>query len=103
MKTAPVRIRLPDMTSEEPGCAHIQAVGTVKHPAKQVCDECARMGSRWLHLRTCQTCGVTLCCDSSPNRHASKHARSSGHPVIASAEKGERWLYCYPDDAFVEY
>ena len=91
------------MTSEETGCAHIQAVSTVKHPDKHECDECVRMGSRWLHLRTCQTCGVTRCCDSSPNRHASKHARSSGHPVIASAEKGERWLYCYPDDAFVEY
>lgn len=91
------------MASEETGCAHIQAVGTVKRPAKHECDECVRMGSRWLHLRTCQTCGVTLCCDSSPNRHASKHARSSGHPVISSAEKGERWLYCYPDDAFVEY
>jgi hypothetical protein len=56
-----------------------------------------KIGARWVHLRTCQQC------DSSPNRHASKHARASGHPVIASAESGERWLYCYPDDAFVEY
>jgi gamma-glutamyl hercynylcysteine S-oxide synthase len=55
------------------------------------------------HLRTCQTCGGTRCCDSSPNRHASKHARVSGHPVIASAEPGERWLYCYVDDDTVEY
>jgi len=46
---------------------------------------------------------VTLCCDSSPNRHASRHAQVSGHPVVASAEPGERWLYCYPDDAFAEY
>jgi hypothetical protein len=56
-----------------------------------------------MHLRTCQSCGVTLCCDSSPNRHASKHAKSSTHPVIASAEPGEQWLYCYPDEAFAEY
>jgi ubiquitin-hydrolase Zn-finger-containing protein len=54
-------------------------------------------------LRTCQTCGVTLCCDSSPNRHASGHARATTHPVIASAEPRERWLYCYPDQAFAEY
>ena len=27
----------------------------------------------------------------------------AGHPVIVSAEPGERWLYCYPDDAFAEY
>src|SRR6266404_456317 len=50
-----------------------------------------------------QPCVTTQCCDDSPNRHASKHARASGHPVIASAEPGERWLYCYPDDAFAEY
>jgi hypothetical protein len=46
---------------------------------------------------------VTLCCDSSPNRHASRHARKDGHAVIASAEPGERWLYCFVDDEFVEY
>ena len=63
----------------------------------------SKSGRRWVHLRTCQTCGVTLCCDSSPNRHASGHARTSGHPVIASAEVGERWLYCYPDDEMAEY
>ena len=51
----------------------------------------------------CQECGETLCCDNSPNKHATKHARASGHPVIASAEAGERWLYCYPDDGFAEY
>src|SRR5690606_13405634 len=62
-----------------------------------------RTGSRWVHLRTCQTCGGTRCCDSSPQRHASEHAGRTGHPVVASAEPGERWLYCYPDDAFTEY
>jgi len=65
-------------------------------PKVRACEECVKIGSAWLHLRTCQTCGVTLCCDSSPNRHASKHARAVKHPVIASAEPGERWLYCYP-------
>jgi uncharacterized UBP type Zn finger protein len=84
-------------------CAHIEAVTDVKQPGVMICEECMRTGSSWVHLRTCQTCGVTLCCDSSPNRHATNHARSSNHPVIASAEIGERWLYCYPDDAFVRY
>jgi hypothetical protein len=56
-----------------------------------------------MHLRTCQECGVTLCCDSSPNKHASRHAHESGHPVAASAEPGEQWLYCYQDDSFAEY
>jgi uncharacterized UBP type Zn finger protein len=84
-------------------CAHIENVESVKHAARRECSECVKINSRWVHLRTCQTCGVTLCCDSSPNRHASAHARTTTHPVVASAEPGERWLYCYPDDAFVEY
>jgi uncharacterized UBP type Zn finger protein len=81
----------------------MRAVDTVKHPARQVCEACVEIGSEWVHLRTCQTCGVTLCCDSSPNRHARKHAESTGHPVIASAEPGERWIYCYVDDAIAKY
>jgi ubiquitin-hydrolase Zn-finger-containing protein len=84
-------------------CAHIDALGDLKQPKQHACEECVKLGARWVHLRTCQTCGVTLCCDSSPNRHASKHARASQHPVIASAEPGERWLYCFPDEAYVEY
>ena len=84
-------------------CAHIAAITTVKHAKRHECEECMKTGSQWLHLRVCQDCGRTLCCDDSPNRHATKHAHATGHPVIASAEPGERWLYCYPDDAFFEY
>lgn len=84
-------------------CYHIEAIAVVKHPKLRECEVCVKIGSIWVHLRTCQTCGATLCCDDSPNRHATKHAHTSGHPVIASAEPGERWLYCYPDDAFAEY
>ena len=84
-------------------CPELKAVTTVKHPKRRECEECVKIQSGWVHLRTCQKCGVTLCCDSSPNQHASKHARSTSHPVIASAEPGERWLYCYPDDAMAEY
>ena len=84
-------------------CTHIEGIESVKQAAHRECEECIKIHSRWVHLRTCQTCGVTLCCDSSPNRHASAHARASKHPVVASAEPGERWLYCYPDDALVEY
>jgi hypothetical protein len=84
-------------------CSHIDGIVQVKQASRHVCDECVKIGARWVHLRTCQTCGVTLCCDSSPNRHASAHARATEHPVIASAQPGERWLYCYPDEAFGEY
>jgi hypothetical protein len=84
-------------------CAHIESVQEVRAAKVRACEECVKIGAAWVHLRTCQSCGATLCCDSSPNRHASKHARASHHPVIASAEPGERWLYCFPDDAFAEY
>jgi uncharacterized UBP type Zn finger protein len=86
-----------------PTCSHIDSVGNVKPASRRECRECVKAGATWVHLRTCQTCGATLCCDSSPNRHASAHAAATAHPVIASAEPGERWLYCYPDDAFAEY
>jgi hypothetical protein len=85
------------------GCSHLNSVDSVKQPNVPECAECVKIGAKWVHLRTCQQCGATLCCDSSPNRHASKHAHATGHPVIASAQPAERWLYCYPDDAFCEY
>ena len=75
------------------GCDHLRAISSLIEPSNRECEDCVKVGGRWVHLRTCQTCGGTRCCDSSPNRHASKHARASGHPVIASAERGERWLY----------
>ena len=84
-------------------CQHLQGIESVKHAKKRECEECVKIGSTWMHLRTCQSCGGTRCCDSSPMKHASAHAKSSKHPVVASAEPGERWLYCYPDDLTAEY
>ena len=83
-------------------CTHLAAIKNVRQAKRRECAECVKMGAQWVHLRTCQQCGATLCCDSSPNQHASKHARATGHPVVASSEPGERWLYCYPDDGFAE-
>lgn len=88
--------------SDKP-CQHILDIQERKTPARLACEECEKTGSRWVHLRTCQTCGVTLCCDSSPNQHATKHARSTAHPVVISAERGEHWMWCYVDEVFVGY
>ncbi|HTT40247.1 MAG TPA: UBP-type zinc finger domain-containing protein [Burkholderiales bacterium] len=84
-------------------CGHLKRIGEVKGAERYECSECVKVGGSWVHLRTCQRCGVTLCCDSSPNRHARKHAEGSHHPVIASAEPDERWLYCYVDDLTSAY
>ena len=85
-----------------PVCEHLASISTVTHAKRRECEACVTIGSSWVHLRTCQECGVTLCCDNSPKRHATAHARATSHPVIASAEPGERWLFCYPHDVFAE-
>jgi uncharacterized UBP type Zn finger protein len=82
----------PHVTSETPRHAKRPAAG---------CKECLEMGSRWVHLRICLSCGHVGCCDDSPNRHATKHYRGTHHPIITSGEAGETWAYCYPDDQFL--
>jgi uncharacterized UBP type Zn finger protein len=83
--------------NETTTCAHIPA-GPPPTPRAKGCEECLATGGRWLHLRLCLSCGHVGCCDSSPGRHATKHFRSSHHPVIQSFEPGETWGWCYLDD-----
>jgi hypothetical protein len=64
---------------------------------KRVCEECVPIGARWVHLRTCQTCGITRCCDNSPNRHATAPHHETAHPLIRSFEPDEEWFWCYAD------
>lgn len=83
-------------------CAHLDQVLVERPEQVNGCEECLAIGGTWVHLRVCRNCGHVACCDSSPNRHASAHARSSAHPIITSVEPGEDWSYCYIDDiAFV--
>lgn len=84
-------------------CIDLKAIEAVKLSDAGVCEECVKTGSVWVHLRTCQSCGANLCCDNSPNRHATYHFLESKHPVIASAEPGERWLWCFEHRLFKEY
>ena len=80
-------------------CTHLDQV-EVDRPAEVAgCEDCLAIGGRWLHLRVCRSCGRVGCCDSSPNRHATKHARAVAHPIVSSVEPGETWSYCYLDDA----
>lgn len=82
-------------------CKHLKLL-IVKPADKYYCEECIKTESTWLHLRACQTCGAVLCCDSSPNQHASKHAAHTHHPVVISAEPDEYWAYCYPHDQMID-
>ena len=83
-------------------CEHLDQLQVDKPDSVEGCEECLRMGSRWVHLRVCRTCGKVGCCDSSPNRHASAHARESGHPLASSMEPGERWTWCFVDEVAIE-
>jgi uncharacterized UBP type Zn finger protein len=80
-------------------CTHLDQIVPDVAPSSTVgCSECLKIGGRWVHLRECMTCGEVGCCDDSPNRHASKHAHATGHPIIRSREPGEDWLWCYVDE-----
>ena len=86
-------------------CTHTGAIAVERlaEAARRdaVCAECVRIGSDWVHLRQCLTCGEVGCCDSSPHRHARAHAKAAGHPIVASAEPGERWRWCFVDEVIV--
>ena len=84
-------------------CTHIDVIDKVTGARHRACEARVKIGAQWVHLRTCQARGITLCCDSSPDTHASHHAQATSHPVIASAEPGEGWLYWSPHDQFTEY
>jgi hypothetical protein len=80
-------------------CSHLNQIEVTQLPeAVDGCEDCLRDGGVWLHLRICLTCGHVGCCDDSPARHASKHAREKEHPLIRSLEPGEDWSYCFIDD-----
>lgn len=87
-------------TLEEPeidDCQHLDQIREVT-PSADGCEDCLRIGSWWVHLRLCMSCGYVGCCDSSPNRHASAHFRATGHPIVKSLEPGENWMWCYADE-----
>jgi uncharacterized UBP type Zn finger protein len=83
-------------------CTHADAL-PVPEPeaATPGCEECLAMGQKWVHLRKCLECGHIGCCDLSIGKHATKHAKTTGHAVIRSFEPGEDWRYCYVDDEYV--
>jgi uncharacterized UBP type Zn finger protein len=82
-------------------CPHATGLSPVP-PRALGCEECLKIGSPWVHLRLCLTCGHVGCCDSSPNRHATAHFHATRHPLIASFEPGERWAWCYVDELELE-
>jgi len=82
-------------------CTHLDQIREVT-PSGDSCQDCLRTGDWWVHLRLCMSCGYVGCCDDSKNRHTTKHAEATGHPIIRSFEPGEEWFWCYPDELMFE-
>lgn len=83
-------------------CAHLERAHDVAPHPPEGCAECLQSGDTWVHLRKCLDCGHVGCCDSSKNKHATKHFRATQHPVIQSFEPGETWRWCYVDELMRE-
>ena len=81
-------------------CKHIDRIRDVT-PSADGCEECLKLGSKWVELRLCLECGHVGCCDSSPNRHATKHFQATKHPIIRSFQPGQEWRWCYVDERMV--
>jgi uncharacterized UBP type Zn finger protein len=87
-------------------CRHLKGVAGPRRealePSSKGCKECLEAGDEWVHLRLCMTCGHVGCCDDSANKHATRHFRATGHPVVKSFEPGEDWAWCYVDGELAE-
>jgi uncharacterized UBP type Zn finger protein len=81
-------------------CPHLDRI-RVTSPDKHVCEDCVNTGDSWVQLRMCLECGHVGCCDSSKNRHATRHFHQTGHALIRSIEPGEGWVWCYLDQAAI--
>lgn len=82
-------------------CSHSNLIRQVT-PSAVGCEDCLAIGDTWVHLRICQTCGHVGCCNSSKNKHATKHFQTTGHPIVKSFEPGESWGWCYVDQDFID-
>ena len=82
-------------------CTHADQIKVTRPESVEGCEECLKIGGRWVHLRVCLTCGKVGCCDNSPNKHARAHYVETKHPLIQSVEPGEKWVYCFEDNALM--
>jgi uncharacterized UBP type Zn finger protein len=83
-------------------CFHLSQVNeNIKRNTKG-CEECEKTGSKWIQLHLCLSCKHIGCCDSSVNKHGTKHFQETSHPIIKSYEPGENWKWCYEDKIFMK-
>ncbi len=83
-------------------CTHLDQIKDVHPKDITVCEDCVKIGDTWVALRECLTCGHVGCCDSSKNKHATKHFQETGHPIMKSVTPGEEFAWCYIDKIYLE-
>ena len=83
-------------------CLHLSQINENMNGNTKGCEECEKIGSDWVHLRLCLSCGHVGCSDSSVNKHGTKHYQETRHPIIKSYEHGENWKWCYEDKIFIK-
>lgn len=82
-------------------CTHLNQI-KITESSENECVQCIALGDTWVHLRMCTICGQVGCCDSSKNKHATKHFQETQHPIVKSIQPGENWMWCYKDELYVE-
>ena len=85
----------------EKQCTHLDQIKEVKPKDKTVCEDCIKIGDSWVSLRMCLICGHVGCCNSSKNKHATKHFKKTQHPVMESVTPGEEFRWCYVDEMYL--
>jgi putative hemolysin len=80
-------------------CSHLDQVKEVT-PARRAVN-CLKIGDTWVHLRR-MSCGHVGCCDSSKNKHATKHFHATKHPIMKSFQPGEDWGWCFVDEVMFD-
>jgi uncharacterized UBP type Zn finger protein len=84
-----------------PRCTHLDQINDVT-PSAEGCEERLRRSDTWVHLRECLICGHVGCCDSSKNKHATKHFHATQHLLVQSFQPGEDGIWCYVDEVVME-
>ena len=70
-------------------CAHLDQIKDVEPGTPNGCEECLKMGDRWVHLRLCLTCGHVGCCDLAEQARDEALPRHH-HPIIRSRSSRAR-------------
>lgn len=82
-------------------CGHVKDIKKAEPVTPEGCTDCLKTGDEWVSLRLCLTCGNVGCCDSSKNKHATKHFKHTKHPIVEGYKTENKFRWCYVDKKIV--